>query len=161
MRTFSQDMYGSELWSKHCALAHKFIPHEWRKHLNCGQLNAWANLFARGGFATYSPALKPDLIGGKMADDCLGTFVKAGQESKFVAVDSDGIWVYNFTNEKAWFSNTLFTKFYSRCCGFPDFSGGWGERDAAELHDKIVEMSKSDTVFRALLSLGRTWEPSP
>ena len=140
-------------------LVSNLIPDEFYKKFDSCQIMAWADLFARGGFAAYDERLKKQLTGEAGSGSSVGTFVRVGQRLWFEAVDDCGWWATELTAKQLWKWRTLYMDFTSSCMGVANFYSDFEQQKAQELSDRLLGQAQMVAVFRALLSLGGLYCP--
>lgn len=140
-------------------LVSSLIPDEIYHKLDEKQKIAWADLFARAGFAEYDERLKERLFGVRGAGVSVGTFVRVGERLWFEAVDNDGYWCSDLTALQLWHWRSLYVNFCSTCGGVADFGNDFVVRKADELAAKVILEATENSVFRCLLSLGKLYVP--
>lgn len=140
-------------------LVSNLVPDEFYKKFDSVQIMAWADLFARGGFAAYDERLKERLAGQKGAGVSVGTFVRVNERLWFEAVDDDGWWCFELTAKQLWLWRSLYVDFVSSCMGVANFFRDADVVKAETLADRLLAQVQTVTVFRCLLSLGGLYCP--
>ena len=140
-------------------LVSNLVPDEFFKKFDVCQIMAWADLFARGGFAAYDERLKERLTGEAGSGSSVGTFVRVGQRLWFEAVDDEGWWATELTAKQLWIWRTLYMNLTSSCMGVANFYSDFEQQKAHELSDRLLGQAQMATVFRCLLSLGELYCP--
>lgn len=160
MKTSIIDFTPEYLYRAHEELVRNLLPQAWWSRMIPREITAWAHLFAIGGMAVYSPDLQPELMGGCNEGESVGTFLNVNGECYFMGCSDCRWWTYKFPTDCRWQAVRLCAMFLRTCTGPVDArSNNWHGR-ISPIVEQITKLSAKTTAFRALLSLGRLYDPS-
>lgn len=159
MRPLLVDFRPENLYRAHEELVRNLLPQAWWSRMIPREITAWAHLFAIGGMAVYSPDLQSELLGKCYVDESVGTFVNIEGKCYFVGDNGYKSWSYMFPAESRWQAPRLCSLLLRTCEGPVDGrADNWHGR-VSTLCEVVEAHATTSNAFRALLSLGRLYDP--
>lgn len=160
MKTSIIDFTPEYLYRAHEELVRNLLPQAWWSRMIPREITAWAHLFAIGGMAVYDSALAWECGHGACRGESVGTFVVIGPDSYFVGSDEKGVWCYWLGKANYWSPQRTCALFLRTCSGPVDARADTWHARISNLNQTLHVHATANTAFRALLSLGRLYDPS-
>lgn len=154
------DFQPEDLYRAHEKLVRSLLPQAWWSRMIPREITAWAHLFAVGGMAVYSPDLQSELMGKCYVDETVGTFVNIDGKCYFVGDNGYKPWSYMFPAESRWQASRLCSLLLRTCTGPVDGKANNWHGRISTLGEVVQAHASTSHAFRALLSLGRLYDPS-
>lgn len=154
------DFQPENLYRAHEELVRNLLPQAWWSRMLPREITAWAHLFAIGGMAEYDENLAFEFSKGAGRGACVGTFVNEKGVCYFFGSDERGVWAHVLDPDCRWQAPRTCAALLRTCSGPVDSrASNWHARISA-LADTLAVHIRRGTAFRALLSLGRLYDPS-
>ena len=148
------------LYAANKNLVDSLLPQEWLRKMLPREYAAWAHLFAVGGMAIYAPEFQSELCKRTYVDESVCTWIIKSGKAYVIGDNGYKTWSYELPADCRWQAPRLCSLALRTCVGPVDGRADAYTARISNVREIVQAHASTNTVFRALLSLGRLYCPN-
>ncbi|MBO4714198.1 MAG: hypothetical protein J5615_10015 [Fibrobacter sp.] len=148
------------LYRAHEELVRNLLPQAWWSRMIPREITAWAHLFAIGGMAVYDSKMEANLTGCALDGESVGTWLNIEGEMYFLGHNERRAWSHKAPATSRWQAPRLCSLALRTCKGPVDARADVFHAQLSGIAEVVQAHASTSHAFRALLSLGRLYNPS-